>query len=73
MTERFFRRLAEAAREVTVKPCPFCGAQPRVDADQSRGRILCETVNCPASTTSTGDLSTDFHKMLAAWNRRADT
>lgn len=52
------------------KPCPFCGAAAAVSANDDIIWIGCETVNCPASPISSGDLVFDAHKVLTAWNTR---
>jgi hypothetical protein len=53
-------------------PCPFCGEKPRVMANDDTFVIECETVNCPASPISSGDLVIDAYKATFAWNRRSD-
>lgn len=52
-------------------PCPFCGEPPYVYFNDDIINIECQTVNCPASPISSGDLIVDAHKALEAWNTRA--
>lgn len=58
-----------------LKPCPFCGEQPRMMAyagDVGGVHIECETPDCPASPISTGGSMMDPLIAWNAWNRRVE-
>ena len=55
---------------VHVKPCPFCGAPPRLAEISGRVSVQCQTVNCPASRTSSGGAILDSIEVLRRWNTR---
>jgi hypothetical protein len=48
------------SKTYTVKPCPFCGKQPKVYGDT----VMCANQDCPARLM--GEL------LIAVWNRRDD-
>jgi Lar family restriction alleviation protein len=68
-----------------LKPCPFCGAQPkinRMNLDERHAYANQVTVQCPSCGTSQSavgdtskpgyaDNSTTEQRAIAAWNRRA--
>jgi len=55
----------------TLKPCPFCGRQPRMGSlggDQQNWAIWCEGCKIPCSETGyNGETKED---MIKAWNER---
>ena len=50
-----------------LKPCPFCGGE----AEWKSGGPGCAWVSCKKCPAETGDGS--IPRIIAAWNRRADT
>ena len=57
--------------EREVKPCPFCGRQPRVSAnDAHNGRLYCDCIN-DDGTVGRKTWNTRFVKPKAGMNREA--
>ena len=56
---------------VELKPCPFCGAEPRRVTENYRAhRVVCGNLKCRVFVhTEWFDRASDATK---AWNRRAD-
>jgi Lar family restriction alleviation protein len=58
-----------------LKPCPFCGAEPRVRPvrNHSNGMryasVVCWNDDCKVSVHATGDSE---EEAIAAWNRRPE-
>jgi hypothetical protein len=55
--------------EHTLKPCPFCGAEPKI-AKLANGGIYvhCANVKCPVLPS--GFVGRDVGEVVAAWNTR---
>lgn len=51
-----------------ISPCAFCGVQPSVAWSMGLTFILCDTTNCPASSTQ--NMTKDEQVVIDRWNRR---
>lgn len=57
-----------------LKPCPFCGREPKIEYWSSGGTmymIKCNNPDCPVPVVSY-PVGRDFDEVLADWNWRAN-
>ena len=52
-----------------LKPCPFCGKQPRTAISEGCRRIYCANVDCEGAVET--DWNLNGASAAAAWNTRA--
>ena len=66
------------AEDVELKPCPFCGSEPKLKSDVRHGGDAKNTVGvhyywikCPNDYCRVASMSVDSREMAAElWNRR---
>lgn len=56
--------------EIKLKPCPFCGAMPRIDKNQSTMKywIQCDNPKCKINPCT--DMHINLSVITREWNRR---